>query len=154
MIPVPDPNNVNVRNRLFNAAVTPIADTKILYCVFNVNETGDGVYYVYDNGISTKIANAGYALWVPKAQLGVAWIGTDKIAVARSANNNDIIEIYNYINGIVTLDKQVISNSRADDIRTARPMIDNHQRTMIYFHGYYNHNSFEDFTTDACIYDL
>ena len=73
-----------------------------------------------------------------------------EVFIPRGADREDP----NYINGVVTLDKQVAINSRADDIRTARPMIDNHQRTMIYFHGYYNHGSFEDFATDACIYNL
>jgi hypothetical protein len=140
-------------NRLFNAAKTAIGDTKILYCVFS--DVGDGEYFVYDNGDAVKVADAGIALWAPKAQLGIAWIGTSQIAVARGSQGRDLIEIYDYSNKTVTFNKTVADNARGTlGIRTARPMIDDHQRTMVYLKGYFNQSSFKDFAMDGNIYDL
>lgn len=142
-------------NRLFNAAKTAVGDTKILYCKFSVDSSSDGEYYIYDNGSNIKVADAGLALWIPKAQLGVAWIGTNQIAVARGHEGADMIEIYNYNNGVVTLNNLVTSKARGTNgIRTARPMIDNHQKTLLYIQGYFDGNSFYNFTMDAHIYNL
>ena len=139
-------------NRLYNAAKTAVGDNKVLYCKFSNSTNGE--YFVYDNGTDVKVADAGQALWIHKTQLGIAWIGTEQIAVGRATNSDDLIEIYDYSNQTVTFNKTVVDNPRVNNIRTARPMIDNNQKTLIYYYGYYNPSSYKDFTTDGVIYDL
>ena len=154
---IPSPENGKL-NRLFHAAKTNINKTLILYCVFGTESQGDGIYYVYDNGNSYEIAGAGIAVWIPKAQLGVHWIGENKIAVARDYQGNDLIEIYNYTNGVVSLDRLVTSHVRSSNgvsyYRTGKPMIDNNQRALLYLQGYQNPNSYKNQIYDSHIYDL
>ena len=146
-------------NRLFNAAKTAINDNKILYCEFtNTADVSDGIYYVYDNGNRVKVADAGMPFWNPKYQLGVHWIGSDKIVVGRGDSTDDKIEIYDYLDGVVSFNKLVVSQRRVSHgvqfYRTGRPIVDNNQKVILYFQGFYNHNMFTDFTTDAHIYDI
>lgn len=158
VIPAPVDGKVN---RLFNSAKTAINKTMILYSVFSVHGEGsgdDGKYYVYDNGTIIEVADCGLALWTPKAQLGIAWVGTSQIAVARGYDGKDWIEIYDYDNGTVTFNRTVASADRTshetENYRTARPMIDNNNKALIYIQGYFNIDSFEDFIMDGHIYDL
>ena len=142
-------------NRLFNAAKTSIVDTKILYCTFTRNSGTDGEYYIYDNGTSVKVADAGYALWIPKYQLGIAWIGTNKVVCARGFEGKDLIEIYDYANGEVILNETVAENPRGELwIRTARPMVDINQKSFVYFKGYYDTASYTNFEADGVIYNM
>jgi hypothetical protein len=145
-------------NRLFNAAKTDIDKTLILYATFTTESNSDGIYYVYDDGDTVQVAACGYALWMPKAQLGIAWIGTEQIAVARGESTTDVIEIYDYSNGTVTLNRTVVSHATTYNgiiyYRTARPMIDNNSKALVYFQGYFNAGSYENFITDGHIYDL
>jgi hypothetical protein len=154
---IPAPTNGKV-NRLYNAAKTAIGKTMVLYCEFtNSGTSSDGVYYIYDDGATVEVAQAGMGLWIPKTQLGVAWIGTSQIAVARDSDGYDMLEIYNY-NGTVTFDHLVTKHLRSSNgtnyYRTARPMIDNNNKAMVYFQGYFNPDTYTDFTTDVHIYDL
>ena len=148
-------------NRLFNAAKTAIGKTMILYAEFSITGAGagsDGIYYLYDDGTKVEVAQCGYALWSPKAQLGIAWVGTDKLAVARGQTGNDLIELYDYSNGSVSFNKLIVSHARqsngVNNYRTARPMIDNNTKALVYIQGYFNPSSFEDFIMDGHGYDL
>lgn len=154
---IPIPNNGKV-NRLYNSAKTEIGNTLVLYCEFtNSGSSTDGVYKLYDNGVIVNIANAGRGLWIPKTQLGVAWIGNDKIAVARGEVSDDVIEIYSYDSTTheVTFETEVVRKTRGSlGIRTARPMIDQNQKTLIYFQGFFDSIGYTNFVTDGKIFQL
>lgn len=141
--------------RLYNGAKTNVGDIKFVYCEFTNSGTNqDGIYKVYDNGNNYIIVNAGKGLWVPKTQLGIAWIGTNKFAVARESGGTDYLEIYDYdsATGTSTLNKVIDSMPNSGNRRLARPMVDdsNHD-ALVYWRGYFNPNNYTDFYTDGRI---
>ena len=157
LIPIPGDGKVN---RLFEAAVTPIGNIKIAYCVFtNASESSDGVYKIYDNGTITDVVESGVATWVPKAQNGIGWIGTDRLIVGRGYSGRDLIEIYDYdVTDGVTLERVIANNERTkngtSNNRTSKPIIDTNQRVCLFWEGYYNPSVFTNFYTSAKIYSL
>ena len=141
--------------RLYNGAKTNVGDIKFVYCEFTNSGTNtDGVYKVYDNGNNYNIVNAGKGLWIPKTQLGIAWIGTNKFAVCRESGGTDYLEIYDYDSstGVSTLSKVIDSMPNSGNRRLARPMVDdaNHE-ALVYWRGYFNPNNYTDFYTDGRI---
>ena len=157
LIPVPENNMVN---RLFEAAITAPSDNKILFCRFtNEPNTSDGTYYVYDNGTILPVASCGTAIWIPKGQSGIVWCGTDKIVLGRGDSGNDKIEIYDYdVSTGATLSKVVASNARQQRgtnwYRTARPIVDDNQRVIAFWEGYYSPSTFNNSYPSARIYDI
>lgn len=151
IIPVPTGKKL----RLYNGAKTAIGDTKVLYSSFSPESFDDNEYYVYDNRNSYKVCDSGLLLnHLPShGDLGMAWIGTSKIAVARNDNNgHDILEIYDYANGVVTFNKEVDRTTISSQGRLARPMVSNDNDAIIYWKGFYNINSYNDFITDGNVY--
>ena len=141
--------------RLYNGAKTNAGDIKFLYCEFtNTGSSSDGVYKVYDNGNNYNIVNAGKGLWIPKTQLGIAWIGINKFAVARESGGTDYLEIYDYdtSTGVSTLNEVVDSMPNSGNRRLARPMVDTvNNEALVYWKGYFNPNNYVDFFTDGRI---
>lgn len=145
------------RLRLFNGLKADVGDIKFLYCEFTYNASAaDGVYYVYDNGSSHEISIAGSNLLSPGIQLGIAWIDSENIAVARGGGGKDYLEIYSYNSqaGEAMRVKQVDMSNRENGVRVARPMVDQDGRAIIYWKGFFNSTTYTDFFTDGRVYEL
>ena len=144
--------------RLHDVAITAINRPLFLFCPFTTASNQDGVYKIYDAGTIVDVCNAGLALWNPKYQCGCTWINPGKILAIRAdtaIGGYDVVEIYNYVNGEVSLDKELARKARGNiRLRYARPIVDVNGKSALWFSGYYNINNFKDFNGDAVIYDL
>ena len=139
------------KNRLYDVAISDANRPMILYApLYSTNDSTE--YRIYDNGNITTVCDTGYFL-LSTVPLGVAWIGTDKVAVAKGTSadgGTDYIEIYSYNNGSCSLLESVYSEARTSaSIRNARPMVDPNEKAMMWHRGYYNFSSFTDFNTDV-----
>ena len=140
-------------NRMFMAAVTATTRALFLYNVFtSTSGANDGAYYVYDNGTSVKICDSGAPHWQPTRTGGADWIGTEQIVIGRENNGIDYIELYNYSNGVVELDKEITHKPTTGSIRTILPKVDINGKAIVYVHGYYT--AYTDFNTDSRVYEL
>ena len=140
--------------RLLDVAVTAPEKPMILFDTFS-NEKNDknSVYKLYDSGNIIEICNGGNPLWNPKYQLGASFLGTDKIVVAREENDYDNIELYNYIDGSLSLQESVYSEEIGSiGIRNARPIADINGKAFLWHRGFYDSGSYTDFYTEAKIY--
>lgn len=139
--------------RMFDVAITAPETTRILYATFTSDKTAnDSEYYLYDSGKSVRICSGGVPLWNPKYQGGASFAGDDCIVLARNASGTDYVEVYDYRNNSVTL-RQSVWNQKVGGggIRNARPIVDINGKAFLWHSGYYNPNSYKDFSTDAMI---
>ena len=147
------PNEDGKTQRLFDVGVTAPNQPLVLYAPFTTALATDSIYKLYDSGVTVTVCNGGVSLWQPKYQLGGAFIGTDKIVTSRGYEGKDMIEIYDYSNGSVALNKLVYQESRGDvGIRNARPIVDINGKAFLWHRGYYDPDSYTNFNTDAIIY--
>lgn len=136
--------------RLFDVAITNISNPLILYCTFSLNSGNDSIYKIFDGGTIITLVNGGEALWIPKYQDGCAWLGTDKIVSIHGESGQDIVEVYNYANGVADLAETVYSEIKGSiPIRNARPIVDVNEKAFLWHRGYYNVNDYTKFNTDA-----
>lgn len=143
-------NETSKVQRMFDVAITAIDSPLILYAPFSA--ASNSVYKVYDAGTKTTICEGGTDLLSNKYQLGCAWIGTDKIVSIRGESGNDVVELYDYSSGQVTLSETVYTEARGDiPIRNARPIVDVNHKAYLWQRGYYNQSSFQSFNMDAVL---
>lgn len=140
--------------RMFDVAITEPEKPMILYATFSTSKTSkNSTYKIYDAGTVTDICQGGNPLWNPKYQLGAAFIGTDKIVLAREENDFDKIELYHYTEGKIDFQELVYTEEIGNiSIRNARPIVDINGNAFLWHRGYYNPNSYTDFYTEAKIF--
>jgi hypothetical protein len=135
--------------RLFDVAVTDIGQPKILYAPFNLSESSDSVYKLYNNGATVTICNGGLSLWNPKYQLGACFKGKNEILVARNDNGVDCIEKYGDDGTLKkTYYREFVANQ---NIRNFRPVCDVNGKAWAYLRGYYNPETYKEFNSDAVL---
>lgn len=142
--------------RLLDVAVTEPEKPMILYATFKYDfATKNSVYNLYDTDKSLEICNGGNPLWNPKYQLGASFIGDNRIVLGREENGFDKIEIYNYDEEEIQLNKEFFSELIGNSfVRNARPIVDINQEVFLWHRGFYNPNMYTNFFTEAKIYDL
>lgn len=142
--------------RLLDVAVTKPEKPMILYATFKYDfATKNSVYNLYDTDKSLEICNGGNPLWNPKYQLGASFIGDNRIVLGREENGFDKIEIYNYDEEEIQLNKEFFSELIGNSfVRNARPIVDINQEVFLWHRGFYNPNMYTNFFTEAKIYDL
>lgn len=142
--------------RLLDVAVTEPEKPMILYATFKYDfATKNSVYNLYDTDKSLEICNGGNPLWNPKYQLGASFIGDNRIVLGREENGFDKIEIYNYDEEEIQLNKEFFSELTGNSfVRNARPIVDINQEVFLWHRGFYNPNMYTNFFTEAKIYDL
>lgn len=142
--------------RLLDVAVTETEKPMILYATFKYDfATKNSVYNLYDTDKSIEICNGGNPLWNPKYQLGASFIGDNRIVLGREENGFDKIEIYNYDEEEIQLNKEFFSELTGNSfVRNARPIVDINQEVFLWHRGFYNPNMYTNFFTEAKIYDL
>lgn len=142
--------------RLLDVAVTEPEKPMILYATFKYDfATKNSVYNLYDTDKSLEICNGGNPLWNPKYQLGASFIGDNRIVLGREENGFDKIEIYNYDEEEIQLNKEFFSELIGNSfVRNARPIVDINQEVFLWHRGFYNPNVYTDFFTKEKIYDL
>ncbi len=142
--------------RLLDVAVTEPEKPMILYATFKYDfVTKNSVYNLYDTDKSIEICNGGNPLWNPKYQLGASFIGDNRIVLDREENGFDKIEIYNYDEEEIQLNKEFFSELTGNSfVRNARPIVDINQKVFLWHRGFYNPNMYTNFFTEAKIYDL
>lgn len=142
--------------RMFDVAITAPEEPRILYTTFSNSKTAnDSIYYLYDSGKTVEICNGGVPLWNPKYQGGASFAGPDCVVLARNENSKDLVEVYDYAQGVITLRDTVWSeNVGSGSFRSARPIVDVNGKYFLWHRGYYNPNSYKDFDTDAMISEL
>lgn len=142
--------------RLLDVAVTEPEKPMILYATFKYDfATKNSVYNLYDTDKSLEICNGGNPLWNPKYQLGASFIGDNRIVLGREENGFDKIEIYNYDEEEIQLNKEFFSELTGNSfVRNARPIVDINQEVFLWHRGFYNPTMYTNFFTEAKIYDL
>ena len=142
--------------RLLDVAVTEPEKPMILYATFKYDfATKNSVYNLYDTDKSIEICNGGNPLWNPKYQLGASFIGDNRIVLGREENGFDKIEIYNYDEEEIQLNKEFFSELTGNSfVRNARSIVDINQEVFLWHRGFYNPNMYTNFFTEAKIYDL
>ena len=142
--------------RLLDVAVTEPEKPMILYATFKYDfATKNSVYNLYDTDKSLEICNGGNPLWNPKYQLGASFIGDNRIVLGREENGFDKIEIYNYDEEEIQLNKEFFSELIGNSfVRNAIPIVDINQEVFLWHRGFYNPNMYTNFFTEAKIYDL
>lgn len=142
--------------RLLDVAVIEPEKPMILYATFKYDfATKNSVYNLYDTDKSLDICNGGNPLWNPKYQLGASFIGDNRIVLGREENGFDKIEIYNYDEEEIQLNKEFFSELTGNSfVRNARPIVDINQEVFLWHRGFYNPNMYTNFFTEAKIYDL
>lgn len=142
--------------RLLDVAVTEPEKPMILYATFKYDfATKNSVYNLYDTDKSLEICNGGNPLWNPKYQLGASFIGDNRIVLGREENGFDKIEIYNYDEEEIQLNKEFFSELTGNSfVRNARPIVNINQEVFLWHRGFYNPNMYTNFFTEAKIYDL
>lgn len=142
--------------RLLDVAVTEPEKPMISYATFKYDfATKNSVYNLYDTDKSIEICNGGNPLWNPKYQLGASFIGDNRIVLGREENGFDKIEIYNYDEEEIQLNKEFFSELTGNSfVRNARPIVDINQEVFLWHRGFYNPNMYTNFFTEAKIYDL
>ena len=157
------PVEADKTQRLLDCAVTAPSVTKVLYCPFTeqADDTPeeeyvfDAVYKVYNNGNTLTVCNAGYTTWKQRYQNGASFIDSDTVVVGRSDGTYDYIETYDISNGSVALDEEIKKEAIGTiPIRNARPIVDVNGKALMWWRGYYNHDNYHDFDTDAQIHLL
>lgn len=140
--------------RLLDVAVTAPQNPLVLYDTFSTDKTDkDCIYKLYDTGNVTEIIHGGSPLWNPKYQLGASFLGNDKIVLAREAKGYDYIELYNYIDGDISLKESVYTEKiGTSQIRNARPITDINGQAFLWHKGFYNPDSYTEFSTEAKLY--
>ena len=140
--------------RLFDAAVTSPDHVRFLLAGFTAKKNvNDSVYYLYEDGRTIEICKGGKALWDPKYQLGASFLSPDAIAVMRNENDEDILELYEYSDRDIHLEKQIYRETTgAEWNRNARPIADRNGRAILWHRGYYDPSVYTHFNTSACIY--
>ena len=142
--------------RLLDVAVTEPEKPMILYATFKYDfATKNSVYNLYDTDKSLEICNGGNPLWNPKYQLGASFIGDNRIVLGREENGFDKIEIYNYDEEEIQLNKEFFSELTGNSfVRNARPIVYINQEVFLWHRVFYNPNMYTNFFTEAKIYDL
>ena len=128
--------------RLLDVAVTEPEKPMILYATFKYDfATKNSVYNLYDTDKSLEICNGGNPLWNPKYQLGASFIGDNRIVLGREENGFDKIEIYNYDEEEIQLNKEFFSVLTGNSfVRNARPIVDINQEVFLWHIGFYKPN--------------
>jgi hypothetical protein len=140
------------KQRLLDVAVTEIARPLVLYAPFSSGN--DSIYKIFDTNEKKEIVVGGTPL-IGSYLLGMSWIGANRIAVAHGSGSNggqDIIDLYSYVNGEVTLEENIATERRGNiPIRNARPIADINGKAFLWQRGYYG-ASYTDFNMDAKIH--
>ena len=140
--------------RFFDAAITDPAITSLLYCTFSESESGDSDYKWFNNGTIIDIVGGGQSLWNPKYQLGMIFLDTQRIALARGLSGADRVEVWS-LGDTPEMVKLLYEEARGSaGIRNGRPICDDSGRFVLWHRGYYNPNVYTDFNADAAGYDL
>ena len=136
---------------LLDVAVTSPNAPKFIYTSFT-DEKGknDSKYILYNAGRKYDICDGGKDLSDPGLQLGAAFLGSDKIAAARSSDGKDIVELYTVSNSAVTFEKEAYSIDSSDGTRTGRPIADQNGKAVIWHQGTYTSGTV--FNTAAVLY--
>lgn len=141
------------RQRLMDCAITEPSRPLILYAPFRMEN--DSQYKIYDAGTIINIVGGGNDL-AYTYQLGMSFIGDDKIVVAHGSGSDggkDIIEIYNYDGNAVSSDEIVWDEIRGTiPIRNFRPIVDVNNKCFLWQRGYYNSSQYTDFNTSAKVH--
>jgi hypothetical protein len=139
------------RIRMFDIKrYTSPTDLRILYTFFTTESDDMSEYYIYNNGTHTKICDGGKALLNPGYQLGAVFHGSDKVALIRNANGNDIVEIGDYAGTVVkTIYSEPIGSI---PIRNCRPVSNDSGEVILWQRGYYNQNNYKDFDMDSALF--
>ena len=149
--------------RLLDCAVTDPSITKVLYCPFTEQSDDtaeedyvyDAVYKLYNNGTIVTVCDAGYTTWKQRYQNGASFIDANNIVVGRSDGTYDYIESYAISGNTVSFDEEIKKEALGTiPIRNARPIVDVNHKALMWWRGFYNHNSYHDFNTDAVIHLL
>lgn len=142
--------------RMFDVAITEPERPMILFTEFKMSASAmNSVYWLYDDGNLVEICPGGTPILSQKYQGGASFIGTDRIVLARNANNTDYIELYSYADGAVSLEREVWSEALGEaGIRNARPIVDVNGKYFLWHSGYYNLKSNKDFDTQAMLEPL
>ena len=140
-----------VSQRLLDVAVSEINRPMILFAPYTGNNGNGHIYKIYDSGTITDIV-AGVVSLSGDYFLGASWVGTDKVVVGHADSSNDIIDLYGYTNGTVTLIENVHTEARGSvPIRNARPIVDVNGGYILWVRGWYG-ATYERFNFDSMYY--
>lgn len=150
---IPYPTDGDNSQRMFDVAETDYSDIVIAYCTFNTENANASKYYIYENGLSTKILDNGESFWHPKYQGGISFIEADKIVLSRNWEGYDYIELWDKAD-VWNKTKELFSEATTNNNRNVRPIVDINKRYIIWQRGYYNPSTYTDFMFNTMIYDL
>ena len=142
--------------RLFDVAITAPQDTSMLIAQFAKDSTNTARYCWYNNGDIHYICDAGECIHY-SYQNGICFCGTDRVVLSRSdapntPNGKDYIEIWQ-LGSSPALEKRVYEEEKGSiPIRNLRPIVDSHQRVILWLRGYYDSDSYKRFKADTMIY--
>ena len=146
IIPVP---TGYTSQRLLDVAVTAVNRPMVIFAPFSNATNAD--YKLYDAGTTVEIVAGGVSL-NSSYYLGASFVDDSQIIVARADSTNDIVDLYTYSGGTVTLGENLYTEARGSiPIRNYRPMVVGGH--AIWLRGYYG-NSYSKFNADAMIVDL
>lgn len=140
--------------RLFDVAVSDPNRPRILFATIGSGRNPkDSTYYLYDTGETRELCHGGLMLMDPKYPAGAAFLGDHSIVVARNADGQDSVEVYDCQDGIA-LAEVVCTESSDGNVRNARPITDVRGRAFLWHSGYYNPKKYTDYSTSArvCYY--
>lgn len=138
--------------RLFDCAISAIDSPLVLYTTYTTSQNPE--YFVHNGITNIKICDGGPFLLPGRYPLGCAWMDDTHIISIRGTNDTDIVEIYEYSNGEVTLSDTVFSELKGElPIRNARPIACYGDNYVLWERGYYSGITYTDFDMDAKLYD-
>ncbi len=135
--------------RLIDCAVSDVDKPMVLYTPFS---GGRSRYRLFNAGITIDICDSTAILWSPYTQLGMAFVGTDKIVVCRGDEQDDMVELYDIQQDAVALRCVVHAEPRGRiPIRNAWPIVDTNEKYFLWGRGYFNRLNYKDFCMDTVI---
>ena len=139
------------RQRMFDVAITEPERPLILYTVFtSANKANDSVYYLYDNGETYKVCDGGIPIMSNNYQCGAAFAGKHQLVTIRNADAKDIVELYDYSDDGISLQKTIYAKETGDNHhRNGRPIVDINGKVFVWHEGYYNPAKYTEFLTSA-----
>lgn len=146
IIPVP---SGFTSQRLLDVAITAINKPMIIFAPYLSDYSS--VYKLYDSGTIVDIVTGGQPL-NSTYFLGASFADDGQIVAAHADSTNDIVDLYTYSGGTVTLGENLYTEARgAVPIRNYRPFVVGGH--AIWLRGWYG-NSYSKFNSDAMITDL